>query len=313
MFGNTEQYEYICTSYEKLSHTFSVSLSLTEKEFSEDVTTSHILLGYKPLLIGIISETTSPIYETFSSSTQITLHFSTQILPIKNIARLTLKKLTERKFTERSLFIYEGKHGQHTFLSGAHKLTNILYERFIRKGANNINLQNNLCKQVAIAYSIPRIISIITVGKNNLYNVFPTDLHGAIDSENYVSSLRPDGKACKQVEETKKIVVANVESSYCAGAYVLGKNHMRDFQEIDASTLMPDRSDLFNYPLLKETISYKEMELTGYFDAGIHRILFYKIVNEKIISKDASTLSHVHKYYVAWRTKKGLSTERFSR
>ena len=60
-------------------------------------------------------------------------------------------------------------------------------------------LPDNLYKQVQIAYSIPRNISLITVGQNDRFNLFPTDLHGPVNEDHYIISLRHEGKACQQV------------------------------------------------------------------------------------------------------------------
>ncbi|MBC8046791.1 MAG: hypothetical protein H7Y00_08350 [Fimbriimonadaceae bacterium] len=324
VLGTTETQEYICTGFQNLSDPFKVFLSFKNNPESKEVTASHIFLGYKPLLIGITLTHDDTCYSILQRSTEVCLSFQRNLftdliqknafyIDTKSDALIFLKILTEKKFNNQSLFIFEGVFGEHHFLSPFHQFTNSIHEKLKRKRRDNINLPGNLYKQVAIAYSVPRIISVISLGKNNLFNLFPTDLHGAIDDTFYVGSLRHEGKACQQVEEIKKIALANVPADFSQDAYAMGKNHMQGLKSIDNFKTGSLRTELFNYPLPDETLSYREMELQDHFDAGIHRLLFYKIIHQKVISNNSATLCHLHKHYITWRNKKGLNTERLIR
>jgi len=203
-------------------------------------------------------------------------------------------------------YYYKGIRGQHHFLSFFHQYIIGLNNQVYNRKKENVFLNNALYKQVQIAYSIPRIISLITVGSGGLYNLFPTDLHGPVNEQYYVSSLRHDGKACKQVEKAGRIVISQIHTDVYKMAYALGKNHMQELKPKENFFFSESLSSLFKLPLPKSLLSYRELELVGSFDHGIHKLLLYKIISSQVVSKDPSTLAHIHNCYATWRHRKGL-------
>ncbi|HWZ21024.1 MAG TPA: hypothetical protein VNW06_00135 [Cytophagaceae bacterium] len=320
LFGTTSSQEYLCMGFESLSKKFNVTLSFQRSASPEDVTASHFFLGYKPLVIGIPIKKDNPCHETFIAENNVCMSFCLNtfkgdaikkgfVTDKKNTARLFLKKIGTKDLGDTSFFILKGTKGIHYFLSLFHQFTNQLLEKFKKKSSGNVGLPGNLYEQIRIAYSIPRIISIISLGKDNLFNLFPTDLHGAVNDNFYVSSLRHEGKACKQVEEIKKITISNVSIDAFREAYEMGKNHTQDLKTIENFETSLIRSEKLNHPLNAKTLSYREVELIDSFDAGIHRLLFYKTINHKMLSDESDTLSHIHQYYYTWRNNKGIKTE----
>ena len=158
-----------------------------------------------------------------------------------------------------------------------------------------------------IAYAIPRIISIITIAQNNLFNLFPTDLHGQIDQGHYIISLRHAGKAALQVELTKKILLTQVDPASYKTVYSLGKNHMQELKEKDKFPFGGQASLMFQIPIPQHAGEYRELELIDFFDHGIHRLFFFKILNAKKLDSQVQTLSHIHNAYATWRHNNGLS------
>src|SRR5206468_7751300 len=102
----------------------------------------------------------------------------------------------------------------HHFLSSFHQYIIGLNNKLYNKKPGNVFLNDNLYKQVQIAYAIPRIISLITVSDEKFYNLFPTDLRGPVNEQYYVSSLRHEGKACRQVETAGRIVISQVDCRF---------------------------------------------------------------------------------------------------
>ena len=160
--------------------------------------------------------------------------------------------------------------------------------------------------QVQIAYSVARKICLITVGENNLYNLFPTDLHGQLYGGFYVISLRYEGKACQQVMETKRLVLSDIESAAFKKVYALGKNHMQPLKERAAFDFSHTDSAVFHLPLPRHAVAYKEMELLDSFVEGIHRLFIFRIINEVKTIAHPATLAHIHTVYATWRENSGL-------
>jgi flavin reductase (DIM6/NTAB) family NADH-FMN oxidoreductase RutF len=225
-----------------------------------------------------------------------------------SIARLLLKRINLTELGTSVLLIFEGQQGEHRLLSPFHQNTNRMIRLFKKQDPTNVNLPGNLYDQVRIAYSIPRIISMITVREGDKMNMFPTDLHGPVDKNYYISSLRIGGKANEQVERAGSVVLSNITALARKEAYALGKNHTAEVRPYNHFELAPFRSRVDQAPLPKSVLRYRELERIRHFDCGIHRIHFYKILAEEII-QPGNTLAHIHNYYGQWRLNHRMPTE----
>lgn len=224
------------------------------------------------------------------------------------LAELVLKKISEKIIGGEAVLLYEGTQGEHILLNSFHQWVNLQREKFRKQSSNNVSLPGNLIDQVRIAYSIPRTISIVTVGDNHLINMFPTDLHGPVGENLYAGSLRLGGLANDQIEKYRQIAISEVEPSFYKQAYALGKNHMRELQKESEFPLHSQRSKNFNFPLPHAIISYRELQKIDSIDYGIHRIHLYEVIHRQMVHDDKPSLAHIHQYYAQWRLDQGLHT-----
>lgn len=281
---------------------------------AEEVTHRHLLLGYSPLIIGVI------LKEKQSAPDKICLTFVEgdfaadarwQSFPTdKNaVGRIELELLETQKFGNSTVGFYKGVFASHRLISAFHQFTNAVKNRLKTKAPDNIGLEGNLYDQVRLSYSFPRKISLILLMRDGLMNCFPTDLHGALDDEYYVGSLRIGGKADDQVLNVKKVVIAELKPGFFKDAYAMGKNHMREMKSLSEFELNGPRSKLFQVPLVTATVCYRELEWFDSFDYGVHRIHFCRVIN-RVDLGTSERLAHVHQYYVQWciRKNKQLST-----
>ena len=309
--------EYICVELKDIMCPPSIFLELENQKISQDVTNSHLFLGYKPLILGLCFNRSDTNYSIVRDQDMVSLRFRNQLsAKISNgasIAKLVLKKIDEKIAGDKTVLFYEGEYGSHSFLSTVHQWVNTQREKFRKHSPDNINLPGNLADQVRIAYSVPRIISIITTSDGNLVNLFPTDLHGSVGKKFYASSLRKGGKANEQVERYGQILVSEVETSFYNQAYAFGKNHMKELQNENEFQIHSSRSKNFNFPLPSSVTYYRELKRIDSFDHGIHRIHLYEIIHQQAVSTNKSTLSHIHQYYTQWRIDHGLQTKIFLR
>jgi len=300
------QQEYLCLAKESFQNPIHAYLVKDEKVI-KDITNEHLFTGYSPLIFTLIS---SALKEPFSN---IDIFFSQRSLQPNDflkkrdaLAWLSLRLIQKQKIDNNEIYYYEGIRGQHHFISFFHQYIIGLNNQVYNKKKENVFLNNDLYKQVQIAYSVPRIISLITVGSGGLYNLFPTDLHGRVNEQYYVSSLRQGGEACKQVENAGRIVISQVHSDVYKTVYGLGKNHMQKLKPKENFFFSGSLSGVFNLPLPKSLLSYRELELAECFEHGIHKLLLYKIISSQAVNKELSTLAHIHNCYATWRYNKGL-------
>ncbi|HKC35510.1 MAG TPA: hypothetical protein VKB95_05580, partial [Chitinophagaceae bacterium] len=182
--------EYLCLAKELFVqplHAYIISGSRAIK----DITNHHLFTGYSPLVFAF------PFFEEINLSNRenIDIVFShhefqpNDIIDLKDVlATITFKKIYELLPGNRPIYYYEGQKGDHRFISSLHKQIIQLQNQLYNNKPGNVYLPGNLLKQVQIAYSLPRIISLVSVKQNDLFNLFPTDLHGEISDEYYVIS-----------------------------------------------------------------------------------------------------------------------------
>jgi flavin reductase (DIM6/NTAB) family NADH-FMN oxidoreductase RutF len=297
--GLTIPQEYICV--DGLHSPLTVFLLSQNKKIN--VTDSHLFLGYKPLIIGLpsLADSTEIINQR-----QIVLHFEYNGIVL---AKLVLEKVGEKILGNRILLLFRGNHGEQHFLSNTHQWINRQRANWRVNAPNNVSLPGNLIDQVRIAYSIPRIISVITTSDGELLNMFPTDLHGPISEKYYAGSLRAGGFANEQVEKYKKIVISKVKISFYRQAYALGKNHMQPLRELSRFDVYTERSAIFGFPLPVAVTQYMEMEKIDSFEEGIHRIHLYEVKSDQVVQSGQSALAHIHQYYAQWRLDRQIETQ----
>ena len=300
--------EYLCLAQEFFQQPLHVYL-IAGKQIIEDITNQHLFTGYSPLIFTLYSTNIKEVELT----EKIDIIFSAQCFKPNEslekkdaIAWLSLKMIRRQSGGNMDIVYYEAIKGEHHFLSSFHQYIIELYNRLFNKKPGNVYLHNNLYRQVQIAYSVPRVISLITVSDGKLFNLFPTDLHGAVNELYYISSLRHEGKACKQVEASGRVVISQIHCDAYKTAYSLGKNHTQVLRPKDNFPFGNINSAIFHLPLPQSVLAYRELELVESFEHGIHKLLLYKIVSGQQLSSERATLAHIHNVYATWRRNKGL-------
>ncbi|HEX5171721.1 MAG TPA: hypothetical protein VFW11_21225 [Cyclobacteriaceae bacterium] len=304
--GLTIPQEYLCLALEDFTDPLKISVSPDKgSTVFADVTSNHLFLGYKPVVIGIYNpdETTS-IALSGLSTVVLNFHYRTN-----RIASLSLTLVDTRLLDGKKIFLYKAVQGDHEFLNTFHRFINHYRLKFRKQELGNVDLPGNLIDQVRIAYAVPRIIGLITLSDGSKMNMFPTDLHGPVNDRFYIGSLRIGGKANEQVEVLRKVVLAQMSLSTYKEVYRLGKNHMRDLAGRGQFTLHDQNSDAFDFPLPAGVLRYWELSLMDSCDIGIHRVHMYRIINFKRLVENGKTLAHIHQYYAQWRQDRKIPTQ----
>jgi hypothetical protein len=296
--------EYLCLASDSFSQPLHLYL-VYEGRVIKDITKHHSFVGYAPLIFAFSTN------DLPASAGALEIIFSQDSLEINEvfnkkdaIAGIRFKQI-HQNFLNNIVLLYEGVRGYHRFLNGFHQGIIKLNNRLFGKKPGNVFLEGNLYQQVQIAYSVPRKICLITVGGDNLFNLFPTDLHGDINGQHYMISLRHQGRACGQVEQFKKILLSDMDALCYKDVYARGKNHMQPLRSSQEFDFSENRSQEFDLPIPKACIAYKELELQDSVIQGIHRLLLFKIVNRQTLIKGGA-LEHIHNSYATWRNNKGL-------
>jgi hypothetical protein len=302
--GLTVPQEYICVDSNSLQEPPVVWLSTADSDNALDVTDSHILLGYKPVLIAIAACENHDLLHRMERSSRIVLTFCHGK---EELGSLYLWRLRRIDLPGTTTMIFEAEHGDQMLLSSFHRLVNKFRLQWTRHKPGNIGLPGNLYDQVRISYCVPRVISVITLKDDSKLNVFPTDLHGHVNENYYMSSLRKGSKASAQLERIGKLILSDVRASAFADVYRLGPNHMRDLTTISGFSGLTFLPELDAYVPATAVLA-KELERIDAFDVGIHRLYLYKVNSTITIETLSSKLAHIHQYYAQWRIDRRIPT-----
>ena len=302
--------EYLCLAKESFQNPLHLYL-VVNGQVIKDITNRHLFTGYCPLIFTLPSSTEINL----SQFPRIRIIFSQDILQPNEIflekdavAVLDLQQIHKQTVNNDTIYYYEGTRGKHHFVSSFHQVILNFNNNLYNKKPGNVFLPGNLYKQVQIAYALPRIISLVTIKQNDLFNLFPTDLHGQINEQNYVISLRHGGKAAQQVELTKKILITEIHAGFYKTVYSLGKNHMQGPKEKDKLPFSDNISPGLQLPLPQQVLHYRELELQDSFLYGIHKLFLFKIIYQQAVNDEPATLAHVHNCYATWRYKHRISS-----
>jgi hypothetical protein len=304
MNGLHYKQEYLCLRMETF-HPILHAYIVNNSNVVAEVTNSHAFVGYHPLILAFpdLAIEDDKIHLMLSPRS---IADGRAIDQKETVANLTLGKLRTQQAGQTLVSYYEGLQGSHRFIGKISQYAGSLYNQWFNKKPGNVYLEGNLLRQVQIAYALPRKISLITVeGLPSTYNCFPTDLHGDAGPGNYIISLRHQGKACRQVMNSEKILLSQMDAGQYKTVYQLGKNHMRDPGSKEQYPFGKELSDYLKLPVPQQATGYRELQLTDSFEQGIHRVMLFREINRKLLSNPPSTLGHVHAAYASWRDKKG--------
>jgi hypothetical protein len=311
LFGLSVPQQYVCLSLEKFMQPLKIALTGKDNEF---VIVNPVLVGYKPVVWAQpdITNAFKPGEYCLSfydcSNFELNSKWNVFLTDSRSVAQMMVEVLPLEFESLPKLKLLQTKLGSHYFMSSVHRWVNSLRDALRNNESGNINLPGNLHDQVRIAYSIPRIIALVSISNGSEMNLFPTDLHGQLDKDFYISSLRMGGLAEQQVERNRRIVLCEIESKRFREVYGLGKNHMKDFTDQSQFNLHASLSKTFQFPLPEGVLRYFELTVLESLDVGIHRIFLYKIEHVQSV-RAGETLSHIHQYYAEWRSRNGINTE----
>src|SRR5262249_55141194 len=125
--------EYLCLPKDSLEQPLHVYL-VDNARVLKDITSSHLFVGYSPLVFAFSSMTVGEKKDTLSLLFTNKPFFLNEIAPKKDaIARLSLQKIKTLTGSAEKIEFYEGIQGEHHFVSAFHQfiiqLTNKLYNK----------------------------------------------------------------------------------------------------------------------------------------------------------------------------------------
>jgi len=197
--------------------------------------------------------------------------------------------LIEKVPTEKgTLLLYKIEKVKNYQLSLMHRLA--LFAWFLRSKGNTYYSR----KVISALYSYPRKIIIVSYKDEAYSNVFPMDIQGYIaEEELYILGLRTTNVTLNKILEAKKVVVCDTDSVDIDTVYNLGKHSSKAPAAIHTLPFGTIESELFHFPVPDFTGSYKEIEIIMNKKMGYHMLMLGKVLNDKKIKPNPSSLYHI--------------------
>ncbi|MCB0793697.1 MAG: hypothetical protein KDB88_03080 [Flavobacteriales bacterium] len=234
------------------------------------------LLGYEPFVIHLPKD---------RKSTMLTVHLEG--------SELANARLEQLPFADPKGFpgLHKGSEPHINLLPRHLHALDRLRQRLNRRIAGNVATDLQRYDLTRLGYMQPREIHLASVGTPDKGNVFPTDLHGPMDVDEYLISLRKDGKANAQVEAVGALTLSRMPLSACRKVYALGGRHMAPMETISA--ILPTHHLWEGYAIPAEALSTVLLERVSSVDVGLHRIHRLAVRNSAGW-KEGQALAHIH-------------------
>jgi hypothetical protein len=247
-----------------------------------DVTRHHSMICLEPFCVAVwLSDDQANLIDCGSVDLQFVkgnkLNASIQVAIIEKIA--TPKGV---------LLLYKIEKAANYHLTVIHRL--LLLRYFLRSKKNTYNHR----KVISALYSYPRSIIIVSYKDDDYYNIFPMDIQGYIQEEGlYILGLRTTNVTLNKILEAKKVVVCDTDAVDIKTVYDLGKHSSTAPTQIKDLPFGTTESEQFGFFVPDFTGSYKEIEIIDHKKMGYHMLMVGKVVNEKRIKPESSSLYHV--------------------
>ena len=248
-----------------------------------EITNRHCLACLDPFIMAIWLNEDEPA--TFNHH-EITLSV-TRGNKQKALIQLSLSE----KFNENNIVILLYKVKDTKSLQSNPLLRFITLARFLKNKTSTYRER----KFIAALYSYPRKVILVSYKEAGYFNLFPMDIQGDISANGiYLLGLRHSNITLQKILETKKILIGDTSKASIETIYSLGRHFSKSPPTIDSLPFEVSESGLFKFPVPDFSSSYKEVEIIKNINLGYHMLLIGRIVNQKQITEDLTSLYHIH-------------------
>lgn len=186
------------------------------------------------------------------------------------------------------LLLYKIEKVKNYQLSALHRL--VLFGWLLRSKKNTYYSR----KVISALYSYPRRIIIVSYKDEDYYNIFPMDIQGYISEERlYVLGLRTTNITLDKILKTKKVVICDTDSVDIKTVYDLGKHSSAKPTPVEELPFGVSESGQFGFFVPDFSGAYKEVEIIYNRKMGYHMLMVGKVLNEKELKPNHSSLFHV--------------------
>lgn len=176
-----------------------------------------------------------------------------------------------------------------------------LYKRFYKKP----ELPQEKFRSLVAAYSFPRKVRLVSIVKNDYYNLFPMDLLGPVAGTNkFIFGLRHSNISLNKIIAGRKIAVIDFSFSHKQEAFALGKHHSSSPLPISKLGFSVLKTRFFEFPFPEWASAYYEIEVQRSLNLGSQMFLLGEIKYHEERIKNSNGLYEIHFLYFLYLKRK---------
>ena len=294
-------------------HQCAVGLSVPQSEISvwlhgvgapRDVTSTNVIAGTQPLVIGIGMDggESRPV----ATPHRPVLVFQEQNADKRILGEISLKWIETLSVGTAQLHLFRALHSANYCLPKPRQWARHLYHEYqqwrsgTRSTASDVRVSHRELHCLFTFYICPRPVVLVSVMDKGAGNIFPMDLIGSFANGYFSLALHATSRPASLLENSRKIALSDIPIEHTQLAYELGKNHNRT--SVDWSQIMfaTTASPSFRLPVPQFSVRVREMQIDAVRNMGSHKLFLASICAEQRQSNGLQ-LHFIHGFYQSWR------------
>jgi hypothetical protein len=294
-------------------HQCAVGLSAPQSEISvwlhgigapRDVTSTNVIAGTQPLVIGIGADSG----ESWPVAThhRPVLVFQEQDADKRILGEIGLELMDTLSVGTAQLHLFRTLHSANYCLPRPRQWARHLYHEYqkwrsgTRSTASDIPVSQREMQCLFTFYICPRPVVLVSVMDRGAGNIFPMDLIGSFADGHFSLALHANSSPAALMENSRRIALSDIPIEQIQLAYALGKNHNRtslDWSHVEFATTT---SPSFRLPVPQFSVRVREMQIEMVRNMGSHKLFLARTIAEQRRSNGLQP-HLIHGFYQSWR------------
>jgi hypothetical protein len=294
-------------------HQCAVGLSAPQSEISvwlhgigapRDVTSTNVIAGTEPLVIGI--GTASGESRPVATQHRPVLVFREQNADKRKLGEISLEWMDTLSIGTAQLHLFRALHSANYCLPKPRQWARHLYHEYqqwrsgTRSTASDVRVSQRELHCLFTFYICPRPVVLVSVMDRGSGNIFPMDLIGSFAEGYFSLALHATSRPASLVENSCRIALSDIPIEHTQLAYELGKNHNKGSVDWSQIAFATTASPSFRLPVPQFSVRVREMQIERVRDMGSHKLFLARTLREQRRSNGLQ-LHFIHGFYQSWR------------
>ena len=273
----------------------SISVHLSWKGESRDVTDDHSVASLKPLTIAL----------GLDAGEEATLDFREDG---RSLGTLRLTKSRSILAGPSPVTLYRIAAGEHRCLPRPiRNWQRWLQERAAKRNRaeHNFRMEPAALLQLMICYICPRPVVLVSVAAAGHFNIFPMDLIGSVGN-GFALALRSTNISIPIMRRERRLVLSSLPAGMKPAAYALGEHHKAPLRELAALPFATRPSPLWGIASVAAALRTRELLIRHVEEVGSHTLFLADILFDEPLAQGAQ-LHHISGFYHCHRQQRGIA------